>query len=65
MEVSSGDGQLDPLPNDRKRRCLACGQRYLPLRLDGGPDRCRACAESNRPVDLIMRWIWAEDDSAA
>jgi hypothetical protein len=65
VEVSSGDGRPDPLPNERTLRCLACGQRFLPVRLDGRADRCRACAESNRPVDLVMRWIWAEDDSAA
>ena len=65
VELSRGERQLDPLPEERMRRCLACGQRFSPLRLDGGPDRCRACAESHRPVDLVMRWIWAEDDSAA
>ena len=65
MAVTGGEGRLDHQPDERQQRCLACGQRYSPLRGDGGPDRCRACAESNRPVDLVMRWIWPEDEGTA
>ena len=65
MAATGGDWRLYRQPDERIQRCLACGQRYSALRVDRAPDRCRACAESNRPVDLVMRWIWAEDDSAA
>ena len=65
MAVSGGEGRLDRQPDELMQRCLACGRRFSALRVDGRADRCRACAESNRPVDLVMRWIWAEEDSAA
>jgi hypothetical protein len=65
MAVSGGEGRLDGQADERLQRCLACGRRFSSLRVDGTADRCRACAEGNRPVDLVMRWIWAEEDSAA
>ena len=64
MAAIGGYGRLDRQPDELQQRCLACGRRFSPLGTDRRPDRCRACSESNRPVDLVMRWIWAEDNSA-
>jgi hypothetical protein len=61
-DLSQG-GRLSAFESVQKR-CFACGRRFAPDRHDGALDRCVDCVKKNRPIDLVMRWIWADDDIA-
>lgn len=64
VSFHTGDEPLGAPMSEWRGRCLACGRLFTRegLGLGLGPNRCGPCFSANRPVDLVMRWIWAEDD---
>ena len=59
MSFVWGEERLSP-PDKVAKRCLACGRHFTPSAVDAA--RCGVCLLENRPVDLVMRWIWGEDN---
>jgi hypothetical protein len=64
MKVVSRDSGLSALENVGKR-CHACGQRFSASMQGGARERCGDCLAANRPIDLVMRWIWADEDAGS
>ena len=65
VSFHTGDEQLGAPKKTARRRCLACGRLFTPRRLGLGLDRCVPCFSANRPVDLVMRWIWLDGDRSS